>query len=573
MRRKIVQIVFPVLGLLALTLSVMGAQSNQEAAGRASSVLRVGLYYEDSAPHAITLSHERGRGYQMGYYDADNRFVELAVTDVPSISITKTWNMHYGTANRYPSYYTSAVLTSEIVIGCYHIQAPDRYASYEEAKAAAMAYPSGFVACLNGIYYVRFGSYLSRVEAQTAVDGVGNGYTVGETSAFGINVVETGTSRILFQYDDQGTGLGLGILPVREPDGETAVTWVQSGQSKNVYYGGFRFERVGGQNLVVVNMVQLDDYVKGVIYREMSADWELEALKAQAVCARTYALYHTAHQKHGSQHFDICTTTDCQVYDGVYISGTPEKIQRVNQAVDETRGQIMTMDGAPVDALYYSSSGGSSEDSGNVWEATLYLVGKQDPYEQTIEIPDYHWNISYTGRELQQKLIQSGYTGCDVIERVQVVLTDNGNVYSLTFVDRAGKSYTRYKNSCRTFLTLRSLRYTVSGDGTTELLGGELLAVNENQRVNLRDGLSVIGGDGRITSIQQGYMVTADGLKKIGDSGRIAGSIATGKTFTFSGSGYGHNVGMSQYGAYAMALLGYNYRDILQFYYTGVTIE
>lgn len=573
MRRKIVQIVFPVLALLLFLRSVSGASFDESWSRGQDSLMRIGLYYGASAQNALTLSHYRGRAYQIGYYNADNQFTELATTEAPSISVTKTWNMHYGTVDRYPSYYTSDILTGQLVIGCYHIQSPERYSDYAAAAEAALRYEDGFVAYINEAYRVRFGSYLSRAEAKEAVAGLGDGYEVGDTSSFGINVVETGTDRILFQYDDGGNGLGLGIIPGYDVDGEAPVTWLQSGASRNVYYGGFRFERVGGQNLVAVNLIQIDDYVKGVIYREMSAAWELEALKAQAVCARTYGLYHASRQKHSDYHFDLCTTTDCQVYDGVYISGTEEKIQRVNRAVDETAGQIMTVGGEPIEALYYSSNGGASEDSGNVWGATLYLVGKRDPYEQTIEIPNYHWTASYTGKELQQKLIDSGYTGCDVIERVQVMLTDNGNAYSLVFTDRAGKSYTRYKNSCRTFLRLRSLRYTVSGDEGTEVLGGDLFSVNEGQTVNLSEGLSVISGDGRVSSLNQGYMITSNGLEEIGQHAQLSGSTASGQVFTFSGSGYGHNVGMSQYGAYAMALSGHSYLDILQFYYTGVTIE
>ena len=572
MRKKIVQIVSSLLVLLFLMLTGAAALSNQYANPRAAEVIRVGLYYGESAQNAMTLSHYQGSGYQLGYYDTANNFFPLAETSVPSVSVTRTWNMHYGTVERYPSYYMADTLTSDIMVGCYHIQQPGSYATYWEAEAAAMTQPDGFVAYIDGVYYARFGSYPGRAAAQEALASWGDGYTVGETSSYGVNVVETGTARILFQYDDLGRGTGLGILPGSVMDSEAAVTWLQSGGSRNVYYGGFRFERIDGEDLVVINMIQLDDYVKGVIYREMSASWELEALKAQAVCARTYGLYHMSRQKHGEFHFDLCTTTDCQVYDGVYISGTADKIEKVNRAVDETSGQIMTVGGSPVEALYYSSNGGASEDSGNVWGATLHLVGKEDPYEGTIEIPNYRWTVSYTGAELQQKLIASGYTGCGVIERVEVSLTDNGNVYSLTFIDRSGKSYTRYKNSCRTFLTLRSLRYTVSGDGSTEILGGETVSVNGNERVGLNEGVYAISGDGSISMVTQGYIITEHGLEEIGRDAQLSGSVATGSTFTFSGSGYGHNVGMSQYGAYAMSLLGYTYLDILQFYYTGVTI-
>ena len=97
------------------------------------------------------------------------------------------------------------------------------------------------------------------------------------------------------------------------------------------WHGGFEYRRVTGGNINVINVVNIDDYVKGVLPYEMSPSWPLEALKAQAVCARTYALLQTKHYK--SYQFDVCNTTDCQVY-----YGTNKASSLSNQAVDETKG-------------------------------------------------------------------------------------------------------------------------------------------------------------------------------------------------------------------------------------------
>ena len=154
-------------------------------------------------------------------------------------------------------------------------------------------------------------------------------------------------------------------------------------------------------------MVDLEDYVKCVIPWEMSKDWPVEALKAQAVCARTYAVCQT---KHRAQGFDICATTHCQVYQGTAASGANS-----DAAVDQTAGEFLYYSGRLVqEAVYYSSNGGASEDSLNVWGNDVgYLKGKIDPYEGKIAsiIPRYNWSTTFTASELTTLLNNRGY-GC-----------------------------------------------------------------------------------------------------------------------------------------------------------------
>ena len=126
-------------------------------------------------------------------------------------------------------------------------------------------------------------------------------------SATAVTVTVTTTSTILFQFDCSGAK-SLGVVP--DGGGGKALTWFRGYK----WYGGFEYRRSTGGNLNVINVVDVDDYVKGVLPYEMSPAWPLEALKAQAVCARTYALLQTKHRD--SYRFDVCTTTDCQVYQG-----------------------------------------------------------------------------------------------------------------------------------------------------------------------------------------------------------------------------------------------------------------
>lgn len=391
---------------------------------------------------------------------------------------------------------------------------------------------------------------------------------VDPASSFGVAVFDTATGQQLLQYDDGGMGTGLGILPISYTGAKTVV------KCGYPYYGGFRFERIAGSSdvMTIVNMVSLDDYVKGVVPYEMSASWPIEALKAQAVCARTYALtrINSSHQR--SYHFDLCDTTCCQAYKGVYSGSSAAQVE---QAVTETSGVTVMYNGEYCETVYSSSNGGASESNVNVNGRDYpYLTGKEDPYEALIadSIPNYYWSVTFTGAELQAKLVAKGYNGCGLVTGVQTTLSPTGNVIALTFLDEYGKSYTVYRNNCRTFLSLRSMRYTVSSDGTSGVTESGSLNVNGDTELDPSAGFSVIDGTGAITDMTGGYVITANGVEELGHASGGGTSSATGTVFVFNGSGWGHNVGMSQYGAKAMAQSGYDYRQILEFYYTGVTI-
>lgn len=393
----------------------------------------------------------------------------------------------------------------------------------------------------------------------------------------GMIVTDRQTGAVVYQ----DTSNSLGIEPYCISPGEKPVT-----KCGYPYYGNFRFECFQNYpgKMTIVNMVRMDDYVKGVVPYESSPSWHIEALKAQAVCARTYALAHVKESHQNSFHFDLCDSDCCQVYKGVYSGSQADKVV---QAVELTAGVTMTYDGEYCDAVYSSSNGGGSESAVNVWGRDVpYLIGKVDPYEETISdsISNYSWSKVFTGEELQAKLISEGRVNCGVITEVRTSVSETGNVLSLTFLDDNGKSWTVYNTDgsgsrCRTMLSLRSLHYTVTGNGGSASSGGwtpgsgTSLTVNGSGQLDLSGGISVIDGDGTVSVITDGYIITGSGVSEISapaPSAPVSG--ASGTSFTFQGTGWGHNVGLSQYGACAMAQLGYGYQEILRFYYTGVTI-
>ena len=263
----------------AVFLAVVLALPAAWAAGGGDEMVRVGLAYGSGALVSANLENNTGygSGYRLGYFDENLDFVELAQTEAGQTQITmvKTQNVWVNGSS------CSTTDNGGEALGCYHVLVGEDYGSYRQAAEAAAGYPGGFVAWINGSYQVRAGAYLTQGEADTAAQSLGG--TVVGTSSYGVNVIPTGSAEILFQFDG-GADLALGVMP--DVTGADAVrTWFKG----NRYYGGFRYERIGGGNLTVVNLVDLETYIKGVIPYEMSNDWPLEALKVQAVCARSYA--------------------------------------------------------------------------------------------------------------------------------------------------------------------------------------------------------------------------------------------------------------------------------------------
>ena len=291
------------------------------------------------------------------------------------------------------------------------------------------------------------------------------------------------------------------------------------------------------------------------------------------MCARTFACLNSKHLS--AYGFDVCTSTDCQVYNGV-----GNATSATDRAVEETEGECLYYDGELAEAYYHSSDGGATEDAENVWGTDVpYLRGKEDPYEADIDIPDYEYTVTYTWDELTWVLQNSGYDIGDVVDAYVSAYTDLGNVYSVTFVDSRGNTLVRTGDDARMAFysttlgkNVPSLRFTITG-GTG---GGSGYAVNSaSGTLSALDGAAVISGGGTVSRLEgeDHAAISASGTADLtgGSSGGRGSASRDGITIT--GTGNGHNVGMSQYGARAMAEQGHDYIDILEFYFTGIRVR
>lgn len=457
------------------------------------SKIRVGLYYYDgsssirnSTLESANLENEVGYGYLFGWYDSSRVFHQVGYTNETQITMAMDKNV---------------TISSGAGLGCYHIMLPGAYYSFEEASAAAAQY-GGFPAYYNGQYYALVGSFMSISEAQSAMSWYGVSGTVYTASQYCVTVCRTTDGTILFEFDC-GRDQNLAVSP--QSSSGKAVTWFKGYQ----YYGDFEYVRRSGEKLTVINIVDIEDYVKGVLPYEMSGSWPIEALKAQALCARTYAASHfNANDYYG---FDVTNDTYSQVYRGLNSATSTS-----DAAVDATAGIYILYKGEPITAMYCSSNGGATENSENVMSSAVgYLRGKVDSFEAAAASINANssWTYTFTRQELAAKANTLGFSIASA-DKIELTYSDTGNVIGIKLTDSNGRSASFSKSSCYNFCT------------------------------------STLG----IKSI-------SFEIKENGDS------------VTFIGSGWGHSLGLSQFGAYAMAkTYGFTYDQIVNFYFTDITL-
>ena len=214
-----------------------------------------------------------------------------------------------------------------------------------------------------------------------------------------------------------------------------------------------------------------------------------------------------------------------------------------------------------------------------------------DPYETSIasSIPGYFWSVTYTQAQLTSRLNSKGYSFSTIVKVAATQVSPTGNMVKITVTDSNGQQRSFQGDILRSVFGATSLRFSIngpapSGGGGTSSQGG--VYVDDSNTVGNLGSSYVIGGDGQTAQLPSGsvYAITGDGSAQPvtgGDPSAPSGGGVNNSndgspvngSFTFNGTGSGHNVGMSQWGAYAMAkVYNMSYQDIINFYFTGVTI-
>ena len=329
------------------------------------------------------------------------------------------------------------------------------------------------------------------------------------------------------------------------------------------YRGKIEFTSVGNA-INTVNILTMDQYLYGVVPSEVYPEWPQEALKAQAVAARTYAQYHIG--KHSN--YDLCDHTHCQQY-----SGYRKEEASTNKAVDATSGEIAYYNGRPINSVYYDCDGGYTLSAEEVWGSDIpYLQSVPDPYELNAR----KWEKSFTLDEITALAKQNDMDIGDVTaveitkkrgdilaEEIKLTGTKGSDVIKgqdiKTFFQKDGEN-------------LWSRAFTVSGSSapSNNVYVTGVYGSADNLRLNV---VSAVDSKGQVTVLDDINCVLRgkDGDVVISASG---GTLTEAHdSIVFSGTGWGHGVGMSQCGAYGMAEKGHDYKEILKYYYKGIEVK
>ena len=266
------------------------------------------------------------------------------------------------------------------------------------------------------------------------------------------------------------------------------------------FRGDIQLIKKDNAHLMVINRIELEDYIRGILYHESSHYWPLEALKAQAIVCRSYALYQM--QENRLKDYDVTSDIYSQVYGGM----TSERY-RTNRAVDVTEGEVLHYQGKIFPTYYHATCGGYTEDASLLWNIDIVPL-KGVPCRFCQDSPHFRWHNVLAKDEIQEKLTDAGYK------------TNNIEDILILGKDKSGRI---------TDLKISTDKKDIS-----------ILA---------KDFRNIIGPN----------LIRSTNFKvKVVENDVV-----------FEGFGWGHGVGLCQWGAYFMAKQGYSYKEILKYYYPG----
>lgn len=392
------------------------------------------------------------------------------------------------------------------------------------------------------------------------------------------------------------------------------------GVGVNVYESPFEFTRyktASVDGVSVVTVIEMEKYIMGVLSEELYTSWDLAVQESFAIISRTYAILN--HTKHSAYGFNLCSTTNCQVYEGC------RKINdNIRTAVENTKGIVLTENGKIASVYYATMGGGSTVNCEESWTSPrTYLKAVPTPWERYRDHGKYTsgtvWHVEMTGEQLYEKLspYYSDLKSKIVDVHIDQFCTNSSYVYQITFTDSYGNTVTVKKaDTIRNRLGLKSGNFVIGKAGQTVKAPVYELdcypsVYNENRKMQtyytpselnffavFKNGLqsltdtivTAVLSDGETEidlSKTETEIVTGEDSFRVNEDGRpdiLNGTIqmyyedvklesTTGRTdvFIIEGKGYGHGIGICQYGAWDLARAGYDYLTILRYYFKNVT--
>ena len=337
------------------------------------------------------------------------------------------------------------------------------------------------------------------------------------------------------------------------------------------YRGGFCATPYGYTKVNIINYVELEQYLRGCIPTEMPYYYPHEALMAQAVTARSYACMSIgAHSTYG---FDMCSGQHCQVYKGV-----SSERESTDLACVASEGLVITHEGKLVRGYYFAASGGCTLNSEDVWVSALpYCREVKDEFYEDIK-----WQRSISFEELQTKLEEAGQN-IGILESIQITgRSEHGAVKEITLNGSLG-SCTYTKTRMTGLIGASSFVFAIAGEpfifdnNYTENVPDSITLIMSTSEAQSGESIFVLDANGEIVEISLLDAKIYDGIEQHDTAFHTVEGYRDqpvfGPELHIAGNGTLHGVGMPQTGARNMANAGYNFEQILKYYYTGVEIE
>lgn len=390
-----------------------------------------------------------------------------------------------------------------------------------------------------GDYYQSYVEFSCSTGVKVTSDGKAKNYKAGDMVSLGSDVK---ASRIIVEPDSS--------------DGVITVSSLSKTGGVPRYHGVLDITK-DSSGYMVVNQVNIEQYLYGVVSSEVSSSYSMEALKAQAICARGFT-YRKLGCNYRGYDADLDDTTACQVYNNF-----PETDSSIT-AVDETAGVVPTYNGEIINAVYFSTSCGTTTTSDQVWGGSMpytctriqntaldipyfsnetafqdFMDGKTDTDVVERNLPMYRWTVSYTDSEMRQA-IETGLSRCSDVSATSV-----GNIKSVAVTSRDDSGLVK--------------AVTITGDAGSVTVSGQsnirVLFATDGKAITEQDGSELTGWTGVPSNFYYVKKDTSSGL------------------YILKGGGYGHGVGMSQNGANELAKLGYTAAQIISHYYNGAVLS
>ena len=352
---------------------------------------------------------------------------------------------------------------------------------------------------------------------------------------------------------------------------------VRSSDRRGIWVGQKRYAGklnlfIRENDILVVNVLGIEKYLGSVVGSEMPAKWPLEALKAQAIASRTYAL-----KQKGNPLYDIDSTNKNQVYIGLE-AGT----HRTKRAVNSTRSLVLIYKNKLINSLFHSSSAGMTENSQDVWKNKYPYLSSVKDFDKSN--PKLRWNKKFTQSQLQNLFPSIG-----VINKIEILdVTSTGRVKNVRIHGEFGTdqiSGVDIRKRMNLKSTLIRFKFIEDNENKSSDKSPKLFPTNSSENQPLTHIVRV--GDTLILIADQ-YDVSVEAivaLNNIKNSSLInigqrllvprntLNSSSSDKILVVSGYGSGHGVGMSQWGAKYMANKGEKANAILKHFYKGVEIK